>query len=277
MKPYLVSLRIVFLASIFLFQSCSKDEETQPAASGISINNTSLGNVLTDETGRTLYFFANDVDGASTCKGNCLTNWPVFYRENPSLGTGLNASDFGTITNADGSKQTTYKTWPLYYYAKDAKAGDVSGENVGNIWFVAKPDYSIMLSNAQLKGHDGKSYTSKYVEGTESTIFFVDAQGRTLYGFRNDKNKKNNFTKADFSNNSVWPIFETTLGSVPSVLDKTLFSTISVAGRNQLTYNGWPLYYFGQDNNQRGVTKGVSFPSPGVWPIIQKETPVAPQ
>lgn len=277
MKPYLISLRIFVLASVLLFQSCSKDEDTQPAASGILVNNTSLGNVLTDEAGRTLYFFANDANGTSTCTGNCLANWPVFYRENPSLGTGLSASDFGTITNADGSKQTTFKTWPLYYYAKDTKAGDVTGENVGNIWFVAKPDYTIMLANTQLKGHDGKSYTSKNVEGTESTIFFVDGQGRTLYSFRNDKNNKNNFTRADFSNNSVWPIYETTLGSVPSTLNKGLFGTITVAGRTQLTYNGWPLYYFGQDDNQRGATKGVSFPSPGVWPIVQKETAAAPQ
>jgi predicted lipoprotein with Yx(FWY)xxD motif len=34
------------------------------------------------------------------------------------------------ITRADGSLQTTYKGWPLYYFSKDAGPGDLKGENV---------------------------------------------------------------------------------------------------------------------------------------------------
>lgn len=257
--------------------ACSKDNgETAAPQAGVQLNNTSLGNVLTDETGRTLYFFSNDFDGNSACTGNCLTAWPVFYRESPALGTGLNQADFTTITRADGTKQTAYKGWPLYYYKDDTKTGDVTGENVGNVWFVAKPTYTIMLTNTQLIGHDGKSYTSNAQEGTGKTLFFVDGQGRTLYAFKNDKNNKNNFTKSDFSNNAVWPVYESTLSEIPSTLDKSLFGSITVAGHSQLTYKGWPLYYFGQDT-KRGDTKGVSFPSPGVWPIVQKDTPTAPQ
>lgn len=263
-----------------LTQSCDKgsDDTPTPPEPAVTLTNTSLGNVMTDETGRTLYFFSNDYDstGASTCTGNCLTNWPVFYRENPKLASGLNAADFGTITRTDGTKQSTYKGWPLYYYKDDVAQGDVKGENVGNIWFVAKPNYSIMIANAQLVGHNGKSYTADYKEGTGKTIYFTDGQGRTLYGFVRDKKNVNNFTKADLSNNAVWPMFEETLKEVPSTVDKSLFGSITVAGRQQLTFKGWPLYYFQQDRGKRGLNKGISFPQPGVWPIVNNNTPEAP-
>ncbi|MFD1143970.1 hypothetical protein ACFQ4C_22790 [Larkinella insperata] len=263
-----------------LTQSCDKgsDDTPTPPEPAINLTNTSLGNVMTDETGRTLYFFSNDYDstGASTCTGNCLTNWPVFYRENPKLASGLTASDFGTITRADGSKQSTFKGWPLYYYKDDVAQGDVKGENVGGIWFVAKPNYSIMIARAQLVGHNGKSYTSDYKEGTGVTTYFTDGQGRTLYAFQRDKKNVNNFTRADLSNNAVWPMFEETLKEVPSTVDKSLFGTITVAGRQQLTFKGWPLYYFQQDNGKRGLNKGISFPQPGVWPIVNNNTPEAP-
>lgn len=255
--------------------ACKNDSNTTPQPD-VALGTTSLGKVLVGENGRTLYFFSADADGNSACAGTCKDTWPVFFKENMLLGDGLNAADFTTITRADGTKQTAYKTWPLYYYQSDTKAGEVKGENVGNVWFVAKPDYSIMIARAQLKGHDGKNYTSNYTEGTGNTLFFVDGLGRTLYGFANDKKNKNNFTKADFSNNSVWPLMEDALKEIPSTVDKSLFGTIQVAGHNQLTYKGWPLYYFGQDNNQRGSTKGVSFPKPGVWPIVNKDTPEAP-
>ncbi|MFC0183054.1 hypothetical protein ACFFJX_10995 [Pseudarcicella hirudinis] len=98
-----------------------------------------------------------------------------------------------------------------------------------------------------------------------------------MYAFAKDKKGKNNYTKADFSNNATWPIYTTDLKDVPSNLDKTLFGTIKVQDKVQLTYKGWPLYYFGPDNNLRGSTKGVSVPTPGVWPIVQKDSPVAPE
>lgn len=282
MKTKWIATPVVALVLIAagLSQSCDNgSDDTPPAADpAINLTSTSLGNVMTDENGRTLYFFSNDYDstGASTCTGNCLTNWPVFYHENPKLASGLNAADFGTITRADGAKQSTYKGWPLYYYKDDVAKGDVKGENVGNIWFVAKPNYSIMMANGQLVGHNGKSYKADYTEGTEKTIYFTDGQGRTLYTFRNDKKNKNNFTRDDLSNNAVWPMVEETLKEVPSTIDKTLFGSITVAGRQQLTYKGWPLYYFQQDNGKRGLNKGISFPQPGVWPIVNKNTPEAP-
>ena len=236
-----------------------------------------LGNYLVDKQNRTLYFFANDPNGKDSCTGGCQAFWPIFNVDNLSadkLGNGLSISDFGSTTSVSGKNQLTYKGWPLYYFAPLVNGANVQeapgqtlGEGVNNVWFVAKPDYSIMLVNAQLVGHDGKNYKSDYTEGLGKTNYFTDGKGLTLYTFKFDSLNKNKFTAPDFSNNNIWPIYETGNIVVPSTIDKTKFGTINVFGKTQLTFKGWPLYYFGQDNQIRGLNKGISFPAPGYWPV----------
>jgi len=265
---------------VSMMVACSKDDDNTPAKADIQVStNATLGAYLTDGEGKTLYFFTNDANGASACTGGCLAAWPIYYKANPTLGdTSLHAADFGVITRADGSKQSTYKGWPLYVYAPDAAAGDVKGEAVGGVWFVAKTDYTVMLANTQLVGNDSVEYNSQYQPGKEFVQYMTDAYGLTLYAFKPDKFNKNTYTKSDFSNNPTWPIYEVTdIKSVPSILSKTDFDTLHVFGKVQLSYKGWPLYYFGKDAQQRGSTKGVSVPTPGVWPIVNKNTTAAPQ
>lgn len=270
------------------FGSCDKDEDPKPPEKKPTVQlatSTTLGTYLVDTLGNTLYYFSNDYNGETNCSGGCLALWPPYYAGNltqASLGTDLDIADFATITTP-GGPQTTYKSWPLYYYAPATgganvreSPGQTTGEGFNNVWYVAKPDYSIMLVNAQLIGHDGKNYKSDYTEGTGKTLYFSDAMGVTLYTFKNDSSNVNKFTKSDFSNNGVWPIYETDQVVVPSTLDKTLFGSITVFGKKQLTYKGWPLYYFGQDNMERGLNKGISFPAPAVWPVPVKDIPAAP-
>ena len=226
-----------------------------------------LGTILTDAFGFTLYYFTKDaLPDTSLCTGVCVDNWPLFYVEDPEPGDGLDMADFGVIEHPEGGMQTTYKGWPLYYWVNDMNPGETKGEAVGNVWFVAKPDYTIMLMDGPLIGKDGVTYNSNYEPGEEMVQYFVDEYGRTIYIFINDTYEQNNFTKSDFSNNSVWPIYEEELKGVASTLDKSMFGTIDVFGRSQLTYNGWPLYYFGEES-LRGDATGVSVPSPGVWPV----------
>ncbi|ANI88434.1 hypothetical protein A9P82_03415 [Arachidicoccus ginsenosidimutans] len=274
------------LAGVFILglSACSKSNSSTTSdntdkSSTIQLSsNATFGNIITDGNGMTLYFFSIDATGQSGCSGDCTVAWPTYYAATPTIGDGLNSSDFGTITRPDGSKQTTYKGWPLYYYMGDTKAGDVTGDAVNNVWFVAKPDYTVMLANEQLVGNDGKNYTGDYQEGTGVTQYITDAVGNTLYSFTPDKFNTNTFTKSDFSNNAVWPIDTiSTIQSVPSILKKSDFAVIQVFGKPQLTYKGWPLYYFGADGMMRGNTKGVSVPTPGVWPIVNTKTNTAPQ
>ena len=240
------------------------------------VKDAKFGSILVDSTGKTLYFFTRDAKkDTSFCTGNCAVTWPIFYKANLVLGQGLTAGDFGTINRPDGKKQTTYKGWPLYYYASDAAAGETKGEGVGTFWYVAKPDYTIMIMDGNLKGLDGVTYTSKYVAGIERVKYFVDAKGRTIYTFARDSLYKNKFTNATFSNNAVWPIYTDTLHKAPSAVSDTLFKVITVFGRKQLTYKGWPLYYYGQDT-LRGQTKGVSVPVAGRWPVAVPSLALAP-
>ena len=272
MKTKLTSL--IVLLSALLLVSCEK--ESAPVYD-VALKDSTLGKILTDSDGKTLYFFSNDIVGGSQCTGACLTNWPVFYKPTLKLNSDLNASDFATITRSDGSMQTTYKGWPLYYFSGDVTNGEMKGENVNKVWFVAKPSYSLFVGNAQLVGHDGKNYTADYKEGTGKTPFLIDNKGRTLYGYIFDKNKANKFTKSDFSNDAVWPIAQITdFSDLPSGFAAADFSVIDVFGKKQLTYKGWPLYYFGQDTEAKGATKGVSFPRAGVWPIINSNTAALP-
>jgi predicted lipoprotein with Yx(FWY)xxD motif len=238
--------------------------------------NAKFGNILTDNTGRSLYFFSNDVFGGSACAGACAVTWPVFYKENPSIGTGLAASDFAVITRSDGSKQNTYKGWPLYYFMNDTKAGDTKGDAVADLWMIARPDYAVMIGNAQLVGLDTSLYNDQSTRGTGVSQYITDAYGHTLYEYTKDASSKNTFTRPDFSNNKVWPIdtLGTVIGAFPTILDKTQFTAIDVFGKTQLVYKGHPMYFFGQDNAKRGNTKGVSFPTPGaaIWKVLNTKT-----
>ncbi len=96
-------------------------------------NSTTLGSYLANASGFTLYTYSGDTpnSGDSTCYSSCAANWPVFYGGNLSVAPGLNASNFGTITRTDGTKQTTYKGWPLYFFVADHSPGEVNGNNVG--------------------------------------------------------------------------------------------------------------------------------------------------
>jgi LPXTG-motif cell wall-anchored protein len=104
--------------------------------------NAQLGNILVDNKGMTLYQYTKDTPGVSTCTGGCLAAWPALTvpaGTTPVAGPGVTAK-LGTITRADdGALQVTANDMPLYYWAKDKAAGDVTGQGVGGIWFVADP------------------------------------------------------------------------------------------------------------------------------------------
>jgi len=281
-----ISAGIAMLLFMFCTTQCSKKKESSltTASKLVSLkSNATLGNYLADKNGLTLYFFSNDANGQNNCPGGCAVTWPAYSVSNltaDQLDAGLNLTDFNSISITGGGTQLTYKGWPLYTYSPSGMpeaAGQVSGDGVGGIWFVAKPDYSVMLANWQLIGGDGNHYKSDYSLGDGNTVFFTDALGRTLYAFKKDSANNNKFTKPDFSNNPTWPGYDTATLSVPSILDKTQFSSTNVFGKSQLTYKGWPLYRFGADSSVRSNTKGITMGGIGtVWPVVVPSIAPAP-
>ena len=93
--------------------------------------------VLVGPTGMTLYTFDKDVAGTgkSVCNGPCATNWPPFM----ATATDQASGDYTVITRDDGAKQWAVKGKPVYFWAKDAKPGDKTGDGVNKVWQTAKP------------------------------------------------------------------------------------------------------------------------------------------
>ena len=133
--------------------SAAPSEAASPAASmaaspaaggaaGVTLTDSKFGKILTDSQGRTLYLFTADSAGKSACSGDCLSNWPALTSDGaPTLGTGLDASDFGSLTRADnGAKQVTFYGLPLYYFSGDTKAGDTNGQGLFGKWFVVSSE-----------------------------------------------------------------------------------------------------------------------------------------
>ncbi len=115
---------------------------TQPAATDNGVFKTAsdptLGAFLTDMNGMTLYTYSKDTAGVSTCSGQCLAIWPAFGPVAGSPAVTLPAG-VTVITRADGTSQYALNGMPLYTYVKDTKPGDVTGQGVGGVWSVAKP------------------------------------------------------------------------------------------------------------------------------------------
>jgi len=122
-------------------------EEAEPAMEAsteamLSVaEDPNLGMFLVGANGMTLYMFTNDEANKSNCAGDCLVKWPpLLTKGEPVLGDGVDASLVGSAALADGTMIVTYNGWPLYYWVNDKAAGDVTGQNVGGVWFVIAPD-----------------------------------------------------------------------------------------------------------------------------------------
>lgn len=109
------------------------------ATLALGMADTSLGSVLVDGKGMTLYMFATDSPNTSTCTGPCLVKWPALAGK-PTAGSGVDDSKLGSFQRDDGSTQASYNGWPLYYWQGDAAPGDVSGQGVGGNWWVLDRD-----------------------------------------------------------------------------------------------------------------------------------------
>jgi predicted lipoprotein with Yx(FWY)xxD motif len=131
--------------------SSSSTSGTTSSSSGavLSTKKTSLGTVLTNSKGLTLYWFAIDTPTTSKCSGSCLTFWPP-VTGTPTAASGVTLSGkLGTITRSDGSLQATYNGHPLYTFSGDKAPGQTSGNKVngsGGLW------YAVTVSGSSSSG-----------------------------------------------------------------------------------------------------------------------------
>ena len=209
-----------------------------------------LGTILTDGAGRTLYTFAKDQSGVSSCYDTCATYWPPLLSEAaPSAQAGFNGS-LGTTARTDGSHQVTYNGMPLYYFIADSKPGDVHGYAKNGVWFTVA---SSATPTVQIR--------------RDATLgpLLTDAQGKTLYMFANDKPGVSNCSGECAS---FWPplvVDASTLPTGPAAIAAGLGTTSRDDGSQQVTYNGEPLYYWVKDTKPSDTLgQGVN----GVWFVV---------
>ena len=99
----------------------------------LKVQKASMGNVLADPNGMTLYTFDKDTPGKSNCTGECAVHWPPVKAAADAKPTG----DLTIITRDDGTKQWADEGKPLYTFMKDKKPGDVMGDSIPG-WHAVK-------------------------------------------------------------------------------------------------------------------------------------------
>jgi predicted lipoprotein with Yx(FWY)xxD motif len=163
-RPTLISLAAVVALVVAGCGSSSSSSNTSAASSSgpeVIAKSTSLGKVLTDGSGRTLYLFEKDSGPKSQCSGACATNWPPFTSATkPGVSGGATGSDVTLINRSGGAMQVTYNGHPLYYYVGDKSAGDLNGQGInafGASWFVLSPGGSKVSGKPSSPGGSSSS------------------------------------------------------------------------------------------------------------------------
>ena len=96
---------------------------------------SALGDVLAAENGMTLYTFKKDETGKSNCYDACAASWPPLMAAASDKADGV----YTVIERKDGSMQWAKDGKPLYFWAKDMKPGDTTGNGIKDVWDVARP------------------------------------------------------------------------------------------------------------------------------------------
>ena len=219
---------------------------------------TAPAQVLVNQNGMTLYVFAPDKKNQSTCTGECATFWPPLELASaapaPSSLPGI-AGEFSTGLRADGSRQVTFDGAPLYTWSKDKAPGDMTGQGIGGVWWVAVAPLSLP------------------VVAISSLQLLTDQRGMTLYVFAQDKkNQSTCYSQCALA----WPPVLVPSGlTVPATLPGVA-GTFGVAprtdGTRQLTYDGAPLYTWFRDKKPGDVTgQGIA----GTWWAVFAPTAAA--
>jgi len=124
-------MKSTFAAVLMLFSSLFAGvAHAQPAVKVVD-------GMFVNSAGMTLYTFDRDTpnSGKSVCNGQCIALWPALAAADNATASG----DWTVVTRDDGKKQWAYKGRPLYTWVKDTKPGDKTGDNVNNVWKIARP------------------------------------------------------------------------------------------------------------------------------------------
>jgi predicted lipoprotein with Yx(FWY)xxD motif len=121
----------------------SAPSSTSASSGTVDLAKGSLGPILIDSEGRTLYLWQADTGAKSTCTGACASAWPPLVTTGkPTAGSGVRSSLLATTNRADGTKQVTYNGHPLYRFEGDTAPRQTNGQGstgFGAPWYVLSP------------------------------------------------------------------------------------------------------------------------------------------
>jgi predicted lipoprotein with Yx(FWY)xxD motif len=124
-------------------RSATPPTTAPPAPPTVAVGNSSLGNILVDSQGRTVYMFGADSGTTSACTGACAAAWPpVQATGTPTAGNGANSALIATTSRSDGTNQATYDGHLLYTFTGDHQPGDTNGQGLvafGGTWSALSP------------------------------------------------------------------------------------------------------------------------------------------
>jgi predicted lipoprotein with Yx(FWY)xxD motif len=237
-------------------------------------NNPTLGTILVNSQGMTLYTLSTEADGTIHCTGACLTAWPPLLlpagATAPTIGPGV-VGNVGTIARPDGTKQVTYNGVPVYTFIGDKAAGDITGQGVvafGGTWFVVKVTAAPSATATPSSTTTTPSTTPTVQVSNNATLgnILVSPEGLTLY-----------YNTAEHGTTIVcagaclahWPPILLPAGvATPTAgagVTGTLSSITRPDGGQQVTYNNEPLYTFAGDKKPGDTTGEGIVAFGGVW------------
>jgi predicted lipoprotein with Yx(FWY)xxD motif len=119
--------------------AASADRHSAPAPA-VQVRRTTLGRILTDAHGRTLYLFDEDERDRSHCFAGCAEVWPpALVTGHPRAGAGVSAQRLTTTRRGKSARQLVYAGHPLYRLDADTRAGQMQGEGFGGTWWLVAP------------------------------------------------------------------------------------------------------------------------------------------
>jgi predicted lipoprotein with Yx(FWY)xxD motif len=235
----------------------STTSSSPAAAATLETATTSVGTALVDGSGRSVYLFLPDAQEESTCYDSCEANWPPLAGAG-TAGSGVDDGLLGTTDRSDGTAQVTYDGWPLYYFAGDTVAGDTNGQGVNEVWYLVGPD------GAALGTADAATSAGDVISVVDSEFgrILADGAGNTLYLFTPDAGGPSTCVEGCAA---IWPPLTTVVAAGEGADGSRLGSVTRDDGSEQVTYNGWPLYYYAEDTVP-GDTNGQGVND--VWYVV---------
>jgi predicted lipoprotein with Yx(FWY)xxD motif len=233
--------------------------------------NPTLGSILVNSKGLTLYSLSSETGGNIQCTGSCLQAWPPLLLPSgttaPTAGPGVTGT-LAVITRPDGGQQVTYNGLPVYMFSGDSKPGDTNGEGIPDppgTWHVVKVSAAAPGPGTTPSQAVTAAFPPQAAANPKLGTIMVDAQGRTLYILTAEAGAHLACTGKCLS---VWPPLLWPSGAAaPHVagFSGTFGSVPRPDGSLQVTFNSLPLYIFSKDSAP-GDTNGEGIKAfGGVW------------